>query len=351
MTRRIVLLLLALALTACNGSLPGLSPTATPTLTPTSLPTATATPTATPTSLPPRVILLAPPGHDPALAAELQPMLTELAGQAGLRLQILPSLAVADLAEDVRVVIAIPPAVGLAELAAAAPQAQFATVGIPGLQSGGNLSALAAGGGRPDIAGFLAGYIAASITTDWRVGVIYPAETPAGTATRIAFRNGVTYFCGLCLPVYPPFPTNGYPLSVELPAGAGPADWNAAVVALRSWQVETAYISPEVTQPGLLAALSEAGVAYILGSPPPAGSEAGWIASLGYPEPLDMLRSLWPDLLAGRGGQTLALPLAISAANPDRLSPGRQRLAEELLVQLLSGFVDTGVDPLSGETR
>jgi len=39
----------------------------------------------------------------------------------------------------------------------------------------------------------------------------------------------------------------------------------------------------------------------------------------------------------------LPMPLEIREANPDLFSPGRQRLANEILADLLTGFVGTGV--------
>ena len=41
----------------------------------------------------------------------------------------------------------------------------------------------------------------------------------------------------------------------------------------------------------------------------------------------------------------LALPLGLAETNSDLLSPGRQRLAEEMLNDLNAGLIDTGVDP------
>jgi hypothetical protein len=47
----------------------------------------------------------------------------------------------------------------------------------------------------------------------------------------------------------------------------------------------------------------------------------------------------------------VTLGLGFTSVNHDLFSPGRQRMAEDLLAELLAGFIDTGVDPQTGESR
>jgi hypothetical protein len=47
----------------------------------------------------------------------------------------------------------------------------------------------------------------------------------------------------------------------------------------------------------------------------------------------------------------VALPLTFLDVNPDLFSPGRQRYAQEVLTDLLAGFIDTQVDLATGEPR
>ncbi len=337
--RSLLILFLAVFVSACSLANP--VPTPTPTAEPAPLPTASPSPEPSPTPLAPRVVLLAPPGADPAWVNTLQPVLSAPADQAGLRFQVLPALAPAELA-DVRAVVVLPPDPGVVALAAAAPDAHFLAVGIPGLTAGANLSVIDASGGSPDQTGFLAGFIAAEITTDWRVGIITESGTAQGASASQGYANGVTYFCGLCLPAYPPFPASGYPIVVELPPSAGPADWQAAVTYLSSWQVETAYIVPTLAQEPLLNDLAQAGIHLILPDSPPADLQESWVASLGSGDVLEPVAEVWGKILQGGEAVYVALPLGISGANPALLSPGRQRLAEEMLGDLMAGLIDTG---------
>jgi len=346
----LLLVLLILPISACGQASPPVS-TPTGSMATASLPpTDTPAPSSTPTPEAPMAILLAPPDSDQATAAALQTMLTSLAAQAGLRFQVRPSLGVGGVG-NVRIVVAIPPDPGLVALASSRTGTQFLAVGIPGLKPASNLSILDSQADRQDQLGFLAGYLAAVITEDWRVGIVSEEDTPAGKAASLGFRNGVTYFCGLCLPVYPPFPNGGYPVHVDLPAGAGPEDWQATITYLASWQVETVFVNPAVADDKLLAALAKADMNLIVAGPPAEAWREHWVASLGAQDPLQAVPDLWTKLLAGKGGEQISQPLGFTGVNPDLFSPGRQHLVETMLADLLASFIDTGVDPQTGESR
>ena len=198
---------------------------------------------------------------------------------------------------------------------------------------------------RPDQMGFLAGTIAAEITPDWRVGILTAVGSGEGEAMRQGFVNGVFYFCGLCRPLYPPFPNTGYPITLQIPAGGNAADQQAAINQLRSWQVGTVFVDPAIADDALLDQLAEAGINFILAGPPPQQNRLNWVASLGFGDSLQAVAAGWSAILAGESGGSLALPLGLAETNPDLLSPGRQRLAEEMLNDLNAGLIDTGVDP------
>jgi len=346
----VVMSIVSLVLLGCSDNDP--LETTVPTLeeAATALPTGTATlePTETPQSG--LVVLLAPPGARADLADILQGILTDLAAQADLRFQVRQSLAQAEM-ENVQVVVVLSPDPGVTALAESAPDTQFLAVGIPGLEPTPNLSVVESAGGRPDMLGFLAGYTAAAITPDWRVAVVAEDGTPSGSSYRLGFTNGFFYFCGLCRPVYPPFPTSGYPLYVELPATAGPADWDSTIAHFNAWQAETVFVDPNVAAPEFLDTLAQAGFNLILVGPPSAGLNEHWVASIGALDPIQSVRELLPGLLNGGGGVIVELPLGFTGVNPDLFSPGRQRLTETMLADLLAGYIDTGVDPATGEAR
>jgi hypothetical protein len=288
-----------------------------------------------------QVFLVSPEGSDRQLTGSLEAALQELAAGAGLDFEVRSTLALEELREGTRLVVVVAPYPGIASLAASAPEVQFVSVSIPGIEAGGNLSTLAAQGLPSDQAGFLAGYLAAMVTPEWRVGVLAPGDTQAGRSARQGFMNGVVFFCGLCRQTYPPYFT--YPLFAELPATASPAEWQAAAQALIDQAVQTAYLVPGADSEELIAYLEKAGVELIGSDAPPRNLAGQWIASIQL-DPVAAIRRAWPDLLAGQGGRELPVSLSVNYINDELLTPGRLRLLEETIANLESGYIDPGAN-------
>jgi len=199
------MLIVAVVLAGCGGGFPGISPTLTLTPSPTSTTTPTATQSPTPTPLPPVGLLLIPPDAPPQLASEIQSRLAAWIPEMGYRFQVRQSISGDDLErDDFRMIIALPPSPEIASLAENHPETRFLTIGIQDLQSTSNLKTIGADGESLDQQGFVAGYMAAVITPDWRVGVIGRSDSERSLAARRAFITGVKFYCGLCLPAYPP---------------------------------------------------------------------------------------------------------------------------------------------------
>jgi len=283
------------------------------------------------------VILISPSGADPDLTNLLESILTELASAEDLDFEVRATLTPRDLDPTVQLVVVVAPDPGLESLAAAAPQVQFLSIGIPGITAAGNIHTLASQGPPGDQIGFLAGYLAAMVTPEWRVGVIAPSDTPAGVSARQGFMNGVVYFCGLCRQTYPPYFT--YPLYAELPSTASSADWQSAAQVLVDQSVQTVYVAPGAENETLLTYLGQAGVELIGNDPPPIGLREQWIASI-QADLATAIRDTWSTLLAGEGASAIPVSLSVNHINDEILTPGRLRLLEEMVANLESGFID-----------
>ncbi len=346
-------LLLCLVLVSCIGSKDGLLPTGTPTQideipTVTLAATETSPPEATSTSSQPAmVVLLAPSEAQSNQIEDLVATLTDLARADGLQFNIQQSFSSEDFSPKIRLVVAMAPDPGISKLAEAAPNTQFLGIGIPGLKPSDNISLIGPDGARPDERGFLAGYLAAAITPEWRVGVISVSDTVEGVTTRDGFLNGVVYFCGLCRQTHPPY--YNYPLFVELPSGASQAEWLALTDVLRDKFVKTVYIPPGAGDQALLNSLAQAEINIIGGSAPPQAIRQHWVASI-YSDYIPTLKEIWPLLLAGNGNMTRPMSLFIRDINPELVSPGRLHLVEGMLKDLQSGYIDTGAQqsPIEG---
>lgn len=331
---------------ACNSqeTISPSSPTATSTAVvvnietqPSETPARTDTPSPPPQST---VILLIPSEADSSQFDELTATLSELAANEGLEFELRSSLTVNDLDLSQRLIVAVPPDPGLTEMAQAAPRTQFLGIGIPGLEPDANLSLIDTQGINPENIGFLAGYLAAVVTPEWRVGAITISDTSEGVIHRDSFLNGAIFFCGLCRQTYPPF--NTYPMYVEESAGSTSQEWQALAGILIDQGVRTAYIPPGVGDDSLLERLAGAELNLIGTAPPPPGLQDNWIATISG-DIASALRKAWPDLIAGQGGLYLPANMSLTDINPDLLSPGRQRLVEDLISELEAGFIDTGV--------
>lgn len=347
----VLLLLLGMNLVACKGSSTNSSQNSPPEKA-TTFPTDTGIIASTPTPPLGRVILLAPVDVLPTQLEQTQAALTSLVGQTGLLFESRPKLETQDLTSDVRLVIVLPPATEsvsqIPAWTAAAPTTQFLAIGISGLPSAPNLHILGPQGERLDQQGFIAGYLAAVITWDWRVGVITVSNSSAGKAAGQAFINGVVYFCGLCRPSYPPFLQ--YPIYAEISAGAGQNEWQPIADMLIQNAIKTVYIAPGAGDEALLAYLAQAGISLIGSQPIPQALRGQWVASI-QADPIPLIQKLWPDLLSGSAEAILPMPITLSEINPALVSPGRQSYTQKTLDELLAGSIDSGVDPLTGEKK
>jgi hypothetical protein len=335
------LLILTLLLGSC-GPKETPVPTATPTITP------TITPTATPTI--PLVILVVPADMDQEQSNLYQTTVYDLAQAAGYRFQVRNTLTAADLEPALKIVVILPPDPGLVALAAAAPQAQFLAVNIPGVTPGGNVSVVGSQS-RPDLVGFLFGYISAMITSntedDYRIGMLLPQNDPNAQIAFAAFEKGMKYYCGECKQNYYWQDIYGndlvYPESVEIPAAEKESVYPAYANLLQEKKVVMAYVYPTIATAELLNYLGTLGIPAI-GDVTPNPRPLYWTASL-QPDIAVAIQTAWPDLLAGRGGLTFNPPFALTDVDPNILTPGKQQLVEQVLADLLAGRINIGLQP------
>jgi len=295
-------------------------------------------------------VLLASSAADQDYVHNLQTALDDIVSRQGLWWQVRQSLSVDDLTASLRLVIAVPPDPGLVSLVAAAPDTQFVALDIPGLEPAPNLTQLGASGERPDQQGFIAGVIAAMLAPDWRAGVISLSDTIEGRAARAGFLNGVEYFCGLCRPLHPPY--YEYPLYIELPSTATQPEWQEAANYMVDHFVQAVYVFPGAGDENMLSILAGAEVKIISGGEPPLSAASTWALSLTI-DPLPLLESQVQGLLDGSlsGGSSLDVPIQFAHIDPGTFTLGKQRLAGEILSDLLAGYIDTGVDLTTGENR
>ena len=331
----ILLVVLALLLTACGSNEPSATSTPIPTDTPIIPPTLTATPTV------PLAILVLPADLDTDTSDLYQKTVYDLAQASGLRFQVRNTLTVADLEPGLQVVIALPPDPGIVALAAAAPQVQFLAINMQGVTAGGNISVLGSSS-QSEIAAFLAGYTAALITDDYRIGMMIPKNNADAVRALNAYATGRTFYCGTCRPFY--YLNWSFPQYVEIPAEEDKANYDAyADILMLQYKVRTIYLYPDIAIPDLYNYIGTTGI-YMIGTITPEQRPAGWVMTIS-PDVIKAIQNAWPQLIAGQGGITVQSPLGLSDVDPLLLSPGRQRLVQQVLDDLQAGRIDIGATP------
>jgi hypothetical protein len=321
-----------LGLSACESGAVAITETRIPETPEVGLPTPAAM--ETPTAFPGVVRLLTPEGSPIWIEADLLPVLEEITTAAGLELER-QSLDPGD-ERSVRLTVVLADPSGSVDGSGSGEEQTLLIVG-GGEGVFSNASLIGGGGWRYDQQGFMAGYIAAMITEDWRVAVVGDSRIPGGEPAMDAFVSGVRFFCGLCRQIYPPF--------VEMPVRMDMAQYGsveAIVPPLVSAGVETVYVAPGVESGDLLRQMHALQIQVIGVVRPQELPELGWVASI-RPDPGAALRTQWETLLAGEQVQ-VPMPLQIIEVDETRLSPGRLRLAQETLDDLLDGLIATGVE-------
>jgi hypothetical protein len=202
---------------------------------------------------------------------------------------------------------------------------------------------------RPDLVGFLFGYISAMITTeyDYRIGMMIPQGDPNAQVAFAAFRNGMIYYCGSCPKTLYYFDIYGnaleYPQVVEIPADEKKELYPAYGNLLTDKKVAMVYVYPTIATNELLTTIGTNGVISI-GDVTPNPRPVYWTASL-QPDVVKAIQAAWPDLMAGRGGLTFNPPFTLIDVDPNILTPGKQQLAEQVLADLLGGRINIGLQP------
>ena len=335
MRQRLIILFVVIlvALSACGGGESSGTSTPAPTDTP------VVPPTLTPTAATPLAILVLPADLDSETSNLYQTTVYDLTQTSGLRFQVRNALSAGDLGEPgLKVVISLPPDPGIAALAAAAPQVQFLAINIPEVAAGGNVSVLG-NNAQTDVAAFLAGYTAALITDDYRIGMMMPKDNPDAVRALNAYATGMKFYCGACRPFY--FYPWTYPQFVEIPAEEDKTHYNAfADILILQHKVGTIYLHPDIVTPDLETYIGTTGV-YMIGTRTPEQRPAGWVMTI-QPDIIKAIQDAWPGLVSGQGGVTVQSPLGLSDIDSTLLTPGKQRLVEQTLNELQAGLISTG---------
>mgnify|MGYP000907465567 FL=1 len=279
-------------------------------------------------------VLVVTGGAPQAQADALAGVVRELAAQDGLNVESKSEITPGDLDGNVRVVVMAAPPANLDQLLQAGSGTQFVVVSTSSVaQEAANLSVITS---NPAYETFLAGYIAELITGRIAPVALLPSDAGDTATLQDAFLTGGRFFCGACR-LLPNF-ENVSPVVVAQPAASDAAAWNAAITPLAKFGLDVVYLPAESASEEVIGLLANSAQRVIGNFDPPAALRGKWVATV-RADAGETLRSLWPDLMAGNGGQRLAARVAVTEIGAQWLTPGRQRLVTELRERLESGEV------------
>lgn len=320
-----LLLTISLLISSCSKS-----PTEQPAGTPSDTPPPPTQPLPTSTPIQPYAIILASP--DSIYLQSINNVLVDKTQSIGWGLEIHPEPNLSPRA-GLKLVIALPPDPGLAELTAEFPETQFIAIGIPGLLESSNLSIIGPEGFRNDRLTFFGGFLASVIAPQWRVGLISSSTEPANVES---FVNGVTYYCGLCNPTRPPY--YNYPIIQPIENSSSPDEWNAAVSLMETTAVEAIFLYSE-DQVQIEATDYLLTDRFLFGNQTPAENLlTTWAATVRL-APEIVLEERWDAISNSLGGWTAEIPVSMEHINPELVSLGRQNWVKETLEQLNNGRI------------
>ena len=335
--RNIFLVFILLSVAAITTSCAKQTPTLEIPLITETLPTEVILETEAPTKvIPARVILVAPQGTDLQLLTGVQELLSSLSRDAGLVFVTQEMLTNEPWREPVSIVIVMDGVPNLTELVNAHPDVQFLSLQDPGSLQAPNLSTISRSTEDLQKQAFIAGYLAAVVTPDYRVGVLATGEN-LGQIASDSFFIGAQYFCGLCNSRFGPI--EYYPKLAIVSDPASAQSWQAAADLLLSRAVTTVYIQSEVINPDLVNYLFENNVKVIS---PVRMSEftanENWLVTINF-DPLPGIQMLFPDLVSGKGGLSAESRIVLIDTDSGSISEGRMDLIQKTLDELLNGYI------------
>ncbi len=182
---------------------------------------------------------------------------------------------------------------------------------------------------------FIAGYLAAMISNDWRVGGLLPAIDYQNTGAAKIFQNGVEFMCGRCSPTYGPI--------VNFPATntvSSPEDNDRTLQAfgeISANKINTLFIPSAYLSEDLVILLQQSGVT-IVSDTVPSPDRMDWIDYAIVDNLLSLILESINEPEQPEGLKTIAVNYSVEAITTE-LSPGKKDFIKKMINNLQDGFI------------
>jgi len=287
------------------------------------------------------VLLVASPESDPNSVSQIQSALSMLLVEGESVLLLQESLSPDMITLNVKVVIGVGPNLNLSDIAASKPDVSFVAVEDPTAIPASNLSVIGDPIFERQSQAFLAGYLSALISEDYKVAALIPEDIESMDVLIESYMIGAEFFCGVCNPLHPPY--NDFPYWQTLSIEDSSSGFEPVIDSLVNYGVEVIFIPKVLTSSELLSYVASLGMKVISDGYPDLARN-NWVGTV----TLDLgaaLVDLWPSLITNPEG--VQIPGAIILTNTDAglVSEGRRRLFDEMAADLQAGLVSPRTVP------
>ncbi len=182
---------------------------------------------------------------------------------------------------------------------------------------------------------FIAGYLSALISNDWRVGGLIPSIQYQNTGADIVFQNGAVFLCGRCAPTFGPIVD--FPITALL---STPEDNDATLQSygeISTNKINTLFIPSAHLFDDLVILLKQSGVT-IISDAKPGVEQSDWIDYA----IIDNLSELIINAISDTAHQEglVITPVEFSVYSSIReLSPGKSNFIKDMIQKLQAGFI------------
>ena len=289
----------------------------------------------TPTEALSSVILLTSPESDPGSASQIQAALNQMISEEEPVSLVQGHLSPEMITPAVKIVIGVGPNLNMVDLAKANPDVSFVVVDDPAALPSGNLSVI----GDPVIERqhqfFMAGYLSALISEDYKAAALIPLNDEDSNAMIESFMVGAEFYCGVCNPLHPPY--NDFPywqmLSVEnLTSGFEPV-----IDSLVNYGVEVFFIPDVLVSSELLSYVASFGLKVVSDGEPDMARN-NWVGTVTVNKG-EALIELWPQIISKSEGVKVPGGILLTDTDAGQVSEGRSRLFDEMAADLQAGLV------------
>ncbi|MDF1520705.1 MAG: hypothetical protein RQ728_07600 [Brevefilum sp.] len=297
-------------------------------------------PTLTPTQDVQKVILISDQGGDELTLSQVQTALETLTAEAGYALEIMGQASL-EAMTGVLMVVSIGEDVDVNNFAQRYPEVPFVAVDNANAVPASNVHVI----GDPIVdqqnRAFMAGYMAALLSEDYKAAALVPSETDATEIVLESFVIGARFFCGLCQPKYPPY--QSFPQWQTLPVENIEEKYQSIIDNFGNSGVEVLFVQGDLAASPVMNAASDYGMVVLSDQSPEMrlNNYAGTIIN----DPGQALMGLWSEILNGREGTRVPALIILADRDPDLVSEGRYSMFLEMAENLQNGLVSAEAVP------